>query len=132
MNAFPCRRRRAFPLVAGFLSIVWLCLTVEAQDAGPTLPDLITLFHTGRVDEAEAGFRRYLSTRPNDPTALYYMGRLTDDVPASTRYLQRVVDEYPGHPMADDALFALCAAAYTDPLGLYLKARRLCEALVAR
>jgi TolA-binding protein len=100
-------------------------LSAQAGDDG--LPGL---FGAGRYAEAEAVCRTQLETAPADAEALYYMGRLTDDLGASDRYLGRLMVEHPGHPLADDALFGLAESAYAGPLGLYLKARRFYAKLV--
>ena len=82
------------------------------------------LFEAGRFEAARAGFERRLETRPNDPEALYFLGRLSPSGAVSRGFFERLLAAHPKHALADDALFELAEAEYGGGQGLYLTARR--------
>ena len=86
--------------------------------------DPFALFEAGRFDAAKAAFERRLETRPNDPEALYYLGRLSSSGALSRRFFERLLVVHSKHALADDALFELAEADYGGGQGLYITARR--------
>lgn len=84
------------------------------------LEDLIQLHRSGRLDEAEAGYRKFLSERPDDPEALHLFGILRaqrGDVEEGLRLVSRAAELAPEN------------AACRHTLGeMYLSQGRLDEA----
>jgi len=92
--------------------------------------DAKALFDTGRFDEARTAFETLLQENPNDPVALYYLGRLTPDGAKSKAYLQQLVNKHADHELADDACFELAEVDFAQ--GLYVTARRKYRALLSQ
>lgn len=84
--------------------------------------DPVALFRDGRFDRAKVAFSRLLSAEPENPVALYYLGRLTPDGAKSRGYFRRLLKSHPRHELADDALFELAEADYAGPSGRYSRA----------
>jgi hypothetical protein len=85
--------------------------------------DPVTLFRDGRFDRAKEAFARRLSAEPDNPEALYYLGRLTLEEAKSRGYFVRLLKVHPGHKLADDALFELAEGDYAGPSGRYVSAK---------
>lgn len=81
----------------------------------------LKLYKEARFEEAKAKFEAYLATHPNDPNTLYYLGKLETDGIKSQEYYRKLWIEHPGHPLADDALYAI--AEYNYAKGYYSTAR---------
>lgn len=90
----------------------------------------VALFRSGRYDEAREAFAERLSRQPDDPEALYYMGRLAREGAKSRGYFERLLEVHPDHDLADEALYELAEGDYAGPQGLYLRARRRYEHLL--
>ncbi|MBK36541.1 MAG: hypothetical protein CME26_13565 [Gemmatimonadetes bacterium] len=75
-------------------------------------------------------FATRLTQAPDDPEALYHMGRLTSEDGPAGRYFERLLKVSPSHELADDARLALAQSAYASPLGLFKTARRHYRRLV--
>jgi len=86
--------------------------------------DPVALFKAGKFEEAKQAFLKVLDKDPDDPVAMYYLGRLTTEGALSRRHFNRLLEKYPTHYLADDAQFELGEADFADPAGLYLSARR--------
>jgi tetratricopeptide (TPR) repeat protein len=84
--------------------------------------DPVALFRDGQFDRAREAFARRLSAEPDNPEALYYLGRLTLEGAKSREYFVRLLKTHPGHELADDALFELAEADYAGPSGRYFSA----------
>jgi len=127
----PQRRRRID--LRGVLAIAAVLAggvrAIPAAEAPSSDP--VRLFHEGRLEAARGRFAERLTERPDDPEALYYLGRLTQSAGEGRRFFQRLLATHPTHDLADDALFELAEADYADPLGLYLTARRNYRRLIA-
>jgi len=65
-----------------------------------------------------------LGNAPDDPQALYYLGRLSSEGAASRQFFERLLAKHPHHALADDALFELAEADFADPSGRYLSAQK--------
>jgi len=116
----------AFVCLAFFAGHLFLlAASIQAKPDDP-----VAMFRAGRFDEARAGFQKRLSGRPDDPEALYYLGRLTPQGAKSQVYFERLLKAYPGHDLADDALFEVAEAAYAGPSGRYIHARTLYRQLL--
>ena len=83
--------------------------------------DAVGLFQKGQFDEARVAFEAVLKEKPDDPVALYYLGRLSSESVVSRRYFQQLVDKHPQHDLADDAWFELIDVDFVQ--GLYVTAR---------
>lgn len=94
--------------------------------------DGTALFEAGRFDDARRAFLEVLENRPDDPEALYYLGRLTSEGALARRFFERLLEKHPHHALADDALFELAEAEYADPAGRYVSARRRYKELLDR
>ena len=81
----------------------------------------VALFQAGQYSEAQAWFSEYLSLRPTDPTAHYYLGRCELDGNRAQEHFREILKRYPKHQLADDALFALAQVRYAG--GYYRTAR---------
>jgi tetratricopeptide (TPR) repeat protein len=92
--------------------------------------DPASLFRAGRYDEARVAFAERLSQVPDDPEALYYMGRLVREGAKARGYFERLLEVHPDHDLADEALYELAEGDYAGPQGLYLRARRRYERLL--
>ena len=72
----------------------------------------------GRLDEAEAGYRRVLEARPADPKALYYLGLLsfhrgeTDD---AIQLVRRCLARAPSNGLAWNTLGSMLASVAREP-----------------
>ena len=91
---------------------------------GWAVDDPVALFEAGKIEEAKRAFMKVLDSDPDDPVAMYYLGRLSTEGALSRRYFMRLLQKYPTHSLADDAQFELAEADFADPAGLYLSARR--------
>lgn len=123
-----CRREicLAFACLAFFLGSLFLrAVAIQAEPGDP-----VAMFRAGRFDEARAGFVTRLAERPDDPEALYYLGRLTPEGAKSQAYFERLLKAYPDHDLADDALLELAEVAYAGPSGRYIHARTLYRQLL--
>ena len=80
-----------------------LMMEVEGYCGPDSMDDLFALFEAGRFDAAKAAFERRLETRPNDPEALYYLGRLSSSGALSRRFFERLLVVHPKHALADDS-----------------------------
>lgn len=94
--------------------------------------DGAALFEAGRFDEARRAFLDVLERRPDDPEALYYLGRLSSQGVHARRFFERLLEKHPSHALADDALFELAEADYADPAERYLSARHRYKQLLDR
>jgi len=92
--------------------------------------DAKELFDTDHFDEARTAFEARLQQNPDDPVALYYLGRLTPDGAKSKAYFQQLVNKHAGHDLADDAFFELAEVDFAQ--GLYVTARRTYRALLSQ
>jgi outer membrane protein assembly factor BamD (BamD/ComL family) len=88
------------------------------------------LFDTGHFDEARVAFEALLQENPNDPVALYYLGRLTPDGAKSKAYFLQLVNTHTEHDLADDAFFELAEVDFAQ--GLYLTARKKYRLLLSQ
>ncbi|MDE3258513.1 MAG: tetratricopeptide repeat protein [Gemmatimonadota bacterium] len=84
--------------------------------------DPVALFRDGRFDRAKVAFTRVLNAEPENPVALYYLGRLTPEGAKSRGYFRRLLKSHPRHELADDAQFELAEADYAGPSGRYYRA----------
>ncbi len=84
--------------------------------AGP-LGEVRDLFRAGRYEEARTRVEDYLRAHPDDPEGLYWKGELEPDARASQGYYRRLLDLYPGHPLAVRARLRM--AQYLYALGKY-------------
>ena len=84
--------------------------------------DPVTLFRDGQFDLAKGAFTRALNADPDNPVALYHLGRLTPEGAKSREYFNRLLKSHPGHELADDALFELAEADYAGPSGRIFRA----------
>lgn len=109
--------------------IVWLVWvgTSAAQDNAER--HALDLFQAGESERATAAFQRLLNARPNDPVALYHLGRLATDGTSARQYYLRLLQHAPRHPYADDALLAVVQWQYAD--GQYQDAVQTCTRLLA-
>ena len=57
--------------------------------------DPVTLFRNGQFDRAKEEFARRLGAEPDNPEALYYMGRLTMQGAKSREYFVRLLEIHP-------------------------------------
>lgn len=89
----------------------------------------VALFQAGKFGEARSVFEETLKAHPNDPVALFYMGRLTSEAARSRGFFQSVIAKHPEHDLADDAHFELAEMDFAQ--GLYVTARRKLRALLA-
>ena len=93
--------------------------------------DPVALFEAGKFEEAKQAFVKVVSRDPDDPVAMYYLGRLSTEGAQSRRYFTRLLQKYPRHSLADDAQFELAETDFADPAGLYLSARSRFRQLLA-
>jgi TolA-binding protein len=91
--------------------------------------DAVVLFQTGKFDEARVAFEAVIKEAPDDPIALYYLGRLTSEGAKSKAYFLQLKNKHPEHDLADDALFELAEVDFAQ--GLYLTARGTYRALLS-
>ncbi len=105
-------RRISFLIFLGLPAI-----SLRSETADP-----VALFRDGQFDRAKAVFTRALNAEPDNPVALYYLGRLTREGAKSREYFKRLLKSHPGHELADDALFELAEADYAGPSGRYFRA----------
>ncbi len=109
---------------------VWVLLCLRGTVWGDG-EDPVALFQRGEYEAARIGFRQVAAARPDDPVALYYLGRLTADFARSRAYFEAVVKRHPKHDLADDALFELAEAVYAGPMDRYEAARAMYRRLLA-
>lgn len=102
------------------------CL-VEAGDEDP-----VVLFQKGLYEEARLRFLDRLPAHPDDPEALYYLGRLSSEAALSKRYFERLLKVDSNHKLAKYALFELVEGEYSGPASLYLTARSRYRAFLNR
>ena len=94
-----------------------LCLCpfqVAAQDTAVTespqlipaisLEEAVAFYEAGRHDRARDAFLRILEDRPEEPVALFHLGRMDPDREAAEQYFLKVLLHDPEHALADDAL----------------------------
>ncbi len=116
---------------AVFVVAVMACLAGLCPGTpGAEQEEPVALFRSGRFDEAREAFAERLSQEPDDPEALYYMGRLAREGAKSRGYFERLLQVHPEHDLAVDALYELAEEDYAGPQGLYLRARRRYEGLL--
>jgi tetratricopeptide (TPR) repeat protein len=90
--------------------------------------DGIALYQKGQFGEARVAFEAVIEENPDDPVALYYLGRLTSEGAKSQAYFQRLLNKHPKHDLADDAFLELAEVKFAQ--GLYLTARRQYRQLI--
>lgn len=83
----------------------------------------VRLYEAGRFDDAKSKFEAYLASHPDDPNTLYYLGKLELDGAKSQKYFRSLWIDHPTHPLADDALYAICQYHYAK--GYYVTAGRM-------
>ena len=86
--------------------------------------DPVALFEAGKYKEAKKAFLAREPKNPDDPVVMYYLGRLNADGAGSRRIFERLLQKYPDHGLADDALLELAEADFAHPAGTYLTARK--------
>jgi TolA-binding protein len=88
----------------------------------------VDLFRSGHYTEAKTFFDEFLTSNPDHPEALYYLGKLETDGTASQKYFRTFWTDHPDHPLADDALYAVCQYHYAK--GYYVSAGKMYRDLV--
>lgn len=88
----------------------------------------VQLFEAGKFGEAKSKFETYLTSHPDDPKTLYYLGKLEIDGVKSQKYFRTLWINHPTHSLADDALYAICQYHYAK--GYYITAGRMFRDLV--
>ena len=101
--------------------VIFLCLPAIPLHSDDTA-DPVALFRDGRFDRAKVAFTQVLNAEPENPVALYYLGRLTPEGAKSRGYFRCLLKSHPRHELADDALFELAEADYAGPSGRYFRA----------
>ena len=89
----------------------------------------VSLFQAGRFAEAKIFFEELLQLHPDQPEALFYLGRLESDGASSQKYFQMICDLHPTHDFADDSFYALCQYRYAK--GYYVSAGMMFRDLLA-
>jgi len=102
-----------------------LCGTSFADSRGEEIRSLI---ESGRYELARQKAVNYLREEPENPEAIYYMATLETDGDLSRNYYQRIVEKYPHHRFADDALYRLGLFYYA--VGFYRTAYQKFEKLL--
>ncbi len=109
--------------MAWALTIGPLCTTGLTQG-------LAELFEQGRYVAARKACAEHLAANPDDPEALYYMGRLSMDGAGARGHFERLLAANRTHALADDAQLELAELTFAGPYGLYPKARGQFAALL--
>lgn len=86
--------------------------------------DPVALFESGKFSAARKAFLDVLDRSPDDPQALFYLGRLSSEGAVSRRFFERLLSKHPSHKLVEDALFELAEADFADPSGRYLSAQK--------
>ena len=88
----------------------------------------VELVKNGRYVEAKALFEKHLDSHPDDPEAFFYLGTLEIDATKSQKFFRNLWIYHPHHPLADNALYAICQYHYAK--GYYVSAGKMFRDLV--
>ncbi len=114
-------------LVSLLLTVIFSGLC-ETSLAGRVEEEIKPLIEGGKYKLAREKAVYYFGKNPGDPETIYYMALLEPDGDLSRDYLQKIVENYPGHRLADDALYRLGLFYYA--LGFYRTAGQRFEDLL--
>jgi cell division septation protein DedD len=105
--------------IAVALALACALLTGHARAA--SVAEGVESFKAGNFARARKTFTEKLGTGVEDPRVYYYAGRLESDAVKAQSHFRTVVDRWPSHALADDALFEIARQFYGS--GLYFTAR---------
>ena len=100
---------------------IWLLFLVSAA-WGDLLSEGMAFFEAGEVAKAREKLSAYLSSHPDSPKALFYLGRTETDGARAQEVFRMFLAKYPKNELADDALFQI--AQYYYARGFYVTARQ--------
>lgn len=113
------------------MPFVFLCLLtvspIAAQEA--TVEQAVALYRAGELNRARQSFQQIIRAQPEEPVALYHLGRLETAPVAAEQYFLQVLLHAPQHALADDALLAVAHIQYRQ--GRYQDAAKACSRLLA-
>jgi len=105
-----------------FLSSVPLPLWATSAESDTLFTQGKILFEMGQYEQAKEKFAQHLAEHPDDPLALFYLGKTELDGVRSQQYFRSLLSRFPDHPLADDALFQVAQFWYAK--GYYITAQQ--------
>ncbi|MCK4590367.1 MAG: tetratricopeptide repeat protein, partial [Candidatus Latescibacteria bacterium] len=80
------------------------------------------LFEMGEYEQAKEKFAQHLTQYPDDPLALFYLGKTEPDGIKSQEYFRSLLNRFPNYELADAALFQIAQFWYAK--GYYITAQQ--------
>ena len=105
-----------------FLFSAFLPLWAEDAESDSLFTQGKILFEMGEYEQAKQKFAQHLTQHPDDPLALFYLGKTEPDGIKSQEYLRSLLNRFPNHKLADDALVQ--AAQFWYAKGYYITAQQ--------
>jgi TolA-binding protein len=105
-----------------FLFSTFLPLWAEDAESDSLFTQGKILFEMGEYEQAKQKFAQHLTQHPDDPLALFYLGKTEPDGIKSQEYLRSLLNRFPNHQLADDALFQVAQFWYAK--GYYITAQQ--------
>ncbi len=109
-------------VVLCFISLALLPARGTGAEADSLFTQGKVLYEMGEYEQAKERFVQCLTKNPEDPVALYYAGKTELDGAKSQEYFRALLTKFPGHELADDALFQI--AQYWYAKGYYITAQQ--------
>ena len=97
-------------------------LWVASVAWGDLLSEGLALYEAGEAAKAHEKLTAHLSSHPDSPEALFYLGRTETDGARAQEVFRMFLAKHPRHELADDALFQI--AQYYYARGFYVTARQ--------